>query len=380
MNTPQENPSLLQGVRRYRVGTGDFLAWWKESLLSWVPLRWRVVFGLARNRLLLSQAGDRLRLQVHDANGLQELALLPLPLEAIQLDGVLGNRAAKLPRWLLLPAGSALQRRMLLPAAAAERLRDVVRFEIDRQTPFTADHVRFDARVMGRRADGQLDTELVAVPRASFDAALAGLGDLAGSLVGVDASDGAGSPLGVNLLPAELRRRRHDPLSTWKWVLAGVAVLALVAGLWQVLDNRRAVAEAFAAQVDARAVQARVVATQRQQLVDIVEGTAFLDQARAERPTSIEVLDELSRRLPGNTYLEKVGIEGDRLTIIGYSPEASALVGLMQGSRLWRAPALSGAVQPDPRTRLDRFTLVADLASAPAPAPAQGAANGAGTP
>ena len=41
MSTPQENPSLMQGVRRYRAGTGDFLSWWKESLLSWVPLRWR---------------------------------------------------------------------------------------------------------------------------------------------------------------------------------------------------------------------------------------------------------------------------------------------------------------------------------------------------
>ncbi len=378
MTTTQENPSLMQSVRRYRAGTGDFLAWWKESLLSWVPLRWRVIFGLARNRLFLSQAGDHLQLQVQEVDGLHDVALLPMPLEALQLESVLGNRAGKLPRWLLLPAGSALQRRLLLPAAAADRLRDVVRFEIDRQTPFTADHVCFDAHVVGRRGDGQLEVELVALPRASFDAALTRLGGLSGSLVGVDASDAAGKPLGVNLMPLEQRRRAHDPLSTWKWVLAGVAVVALFAASWQVLDNRRTVADAFTAQVEARAAQARGIAMQRQQLVDIVEGTAFLDQARAERATSIEVLDELSRRLPDSTYLEKVGIEGDRLTLIGYSPEASALVGRLEGSKLWRAPALSGAVQPDPRTRLDRFTLVADLASTVAPA--KGVADGAGKP
>ena len=378
MTTTQENPSLMQSVRRYRAGTGDFLAWWKESLLSWVPLRWRVIFGLARNRLFLSQAGDHLQLQVQEVDGLHDVALLPMPLEALQLESVLGNRAGKLPRWLLLPAGSALQRRLLLPAAAADRLRDVVRFEIDRQTPFTADHVCFDAHVVGRRGDGQLEVELVALPRASFDAALTRLGGLSGSLVGVDASDAAGKPLGVNLMPLEQRRRAHDPLSTWKWVLAGVAVVALFAASWQVLDNRRTVADAFTAQVEARAAQARGIAMQRQQLVDIVEGTAFLDQARAERATSIEVLDELSRRLPDSTYLEKVGIEGDRLTLIGYSPEASALVGRLEGSKLWRAPALSGAVQPDPRTRLDRFTLVADLASTVAPA--KGVAHGAGKP
>lgn len=377
MSTPQENPSLMQGVRRYRAGTGDFLSWWKESLLSWVPLRWRVIFGLARNRLLLSRTGDQLQLQVQDAEGLHELAMLPLPIDAAQLDGVLGDRAGKLPRWLLLPAGSALQRRLPLPAAAADRLRDVMRFEIDRQTPFSADNVRFDARVVGRRNDGQLDAELVAMPRANFDAAVAALGSLAGTLAGVDASDGNGVPLGVNLLPAEQRSRGQDPLSTWKWVLASVAVVALVAAMWQVLENRRAAADAFAAQVETRAGQARSVTAQRQRLVDLVEGAAFLDKARAERPTTVEILDELSRRLPGNTYLEKVGIEGDRLTVIGYSPEASALVGRLEGSKLWRAPALSGALQPDPRTRLDRFTLTADLAGAQAPA-AQGDAHGAG--
>jgi general secretion pathway protein L len=33
----------------------------------------------------------------------------------------------------------------------------------------------------------------------------------------------------------------------------------------------------------------------------------------------------------------------------------------MEGSPLWRSPALSGAVQPDPATGRDRFTLTAEL-------------------
>jgi general secretion pathway protein L len=380
MTTTQENPSLMQGVRRYGAGAGGFFRWWKQALLSWLPLRWRVLFGLASNRLLFSQVGDQLRLQVQDAEGVHEIAWLPLPLATAELDAVLGNRTGKLPRWLLLPAASALQRRLLLPAAAAERLRDVVGFEVDRQTPFTADSVRFDARVLERRADGQLDTELIAVPRVRFDAALAGLGGLAGSLAGVDASDASGRPLGVNLLPADIRRGSRDAMRTWNWALAAIALLGVAIAFWQVLDNRRDAAEAFTRQIEARATQARAVATQRQQLVDIVEGAAFLDRARAARPTTVEILDELSRRLPDSTYLEKVGIEGDRLLLIGLSPEASALVGRMEGSRLWRAPALSGALQPDPRTRLDRFSLTADLATAPKPAASTGAANGARQP
>ena len=154
-------------------------------------------------------------------------------------------------------------------------------------------------------------------------------------------------------------------MRTWNWALAAFALIAVAATAWQVLDNRRASAAAFNAQVESRAVQARVVAMQRQQLVDIVEGAAFLDSARAARPTTVEVLDELTRRLPNSTYLEKVSMEGDRLLLIGLSPEASALVARMEGSKLWRAPALSGALQPDPRTRLDRFSLTAELIGSP---------------
>ena len=384
MSTLNDSPAFADRIRRYGRGTGSFFHWWRQALVSWLPARWRVLLGLAQDRLLLSHEREELRVQWQDAAGLRDLVRLPLPLQESELEKVLGNRLAELPRWLLLPPDRVLRRSLLLPAAAAERLRDVVGFEVDRQTPFTAGAVRFDARLLRRRPDGQLEAELVAVPRPAFDQAMAAAGSLSASLVGVEASDAQGKPLGVNLLPLEQRRHRHNPLRTWNLALAAVALLALVACAWQVLDNRRQAAAAFAAQVEVRANQARVVATQRQRLVDVVEGAAFLDRTRASLPTAVEVMDEVSRRLPDNTYLEKLSIEGHQLLLIGLSPEASSLVAKMEGAKLWKSPALSGALQPDPRTRRDRFSLTAELVgSAPAapssagPSPS-GVADGAG--
>ncbi|MEO6518112.1 MAG: PilN domain-containing protein [Pseudoxanthomonas sp.] len=361
MTTLQDSPALADRIRRYGVGTGSFLIWWRQALVSWLPARWRVLLGLAQDRLLLAGVGEDMQLQWQNAHGLHDVARLPLPLQEADLERLLGSRLSALPRWLLLPPGMVLRRGMLLPAAAAERLRDVVGFEVDRQTPFSATAVRFDARLLGRRDDGQLEVELVAVPRPAFEDALSSLGGLAGGLVGVDALDATGMPLGVNLLPQEQRRNRSTPMRRWNLVLATVAVIALGATAWQVLDNRREAAKAFSSQVDARAAEARKVAIQRDRLRDIVEGAKFLEQARASRPTTVEVIDEISRLLPDNTYLEKLAIEGDRLLLIGLSPEASALVGKMEASTLWKSPALSGALQPDPRTRRDRFSLTADL-------------------
>ncbi|KGM55162.1 hypothetical protein N800_00600 [Lysobacter daejeonensis GH1-9] len=345
------------------AGAGGFLAWWGTSLATWLPEGWRRVLGLGAGRLLLQPGADGVQLRLQQGAELRDLARLPALADdgmADPLARVLSARAAELPRALLLPAAVALRREMTLPAAAADRLRDVVGFEIDRQTPFTADAVVYDVRVLRRRA-AQLDAELVAVPRQAMEAQLGQIGPLAGTLGGVDVAGADGVPLGINLLPPERRHRRPDPWRVWNWGLAAFAVVGVALALWQVLDNRTQAADALEQRLERDAAPARRAAAQRQQLVSLIEGQAFLDNARRARPAAVEVIDELARRLPDGTYLEKLAIEEERLTLIGLSNEAPALIGRLQGSPLWRSPALTGALQPDPSSGRDRFTLSAEI-------------------
>lgn len=369
-------PSLRERLRLATAtgsmfgGVRGFLAWWWRALSSWLPRRWRLALGMDRGRLLLQPEGEGLRLRLQDDEGLRDLARLPAfapeAASSAALSALMPPTTHDMPRWLLLPASAALRRRIGLPVAAADRLRDVVGFEIDRQTPFPADAVAYDARVLGRReGDAQLDAELIVVPRDTLGAAEAGLGDLAGQLAGIDVLDADGMPLGVNLLDPARRRRQADPMRRWNALLALVAVAAIAAMLWQVLHNRRAAGDAFEQVANERARAARSVGQQRAELVALVEGQAFLDRLRAGRPTAVEVLDELTRRLPESTYLEKMSIEGNRITLIGRSSEASALPARLEGAKLWRSPALSGALQPDPRSGRDIFTMTAELATAP---------------
>lgn len=367
---------LIEGRLRPRVA--GFWRWWTGALASWLPDSTRDAFGLLPQSLLLQSVGDVLSqpqpvLQLALVRGQARTALGEVRIEdpAMARDllaAQLPRRLGEVPRWLVLPARAGLRRRMTLPAAAVERLRDVLAFEIDRQTPFSAADVAHDARVLARRSDGQVDVELVVVPKTTLEAALAALGALGTTLAGVDIAGDDGQPSGINLLSVARQRRRDDPARRKHLVLLLVALLALAAGMWQMLANRNAAADLFERQVAAEVDKARVVAGEERKVIDLVEGTAFLQSIRAARPTVVEVMDEITRRLPDSTYLEKFSIEGDRILMIGLSSEASSLVGRMEGSPLWRSPALAGALQPDPMTRMDRFTLVAELAIAQPPA------------
>lgn len=346
-------------------GIRGFLAWWGTGLASWLPLRWRQLLSASGDRLVLQVEGDGVRLSRQVAGELQELATLPVlesrGVQADPLANVLSDSAVDLPRWLLLPAASGLRRILQLPGAARERLREVLGFEIERQTPFAASDVVYDGRVLGVRDDGQLQVELVVVPRTRFDAANHALAGLSSWLAGIDLADADGRPLGINLLPVVQRRVRANPWRWWNLVFAVLFLLGAGMGATKIVANRSDAAAKLQADVGVRSAQAREVAQQRQRLVDAVEGGIYLQQQRNARPSAVEVLDELARRLPDGTYLEKASIEGGQLTVIGLSNQAAALVGKLEGARQWHAPALSGALQPDSRTRNDRFTLVAQL-------------------
>lgn len=368
---------LGQMGARIAPGAGGFWSWWTRSLLAWLPARWLSLLGWSNARVLLAVQRDQLKVYKSVGAPCELVTEVTLPVNAQMLDQRIGTALAGLPRYGVLPAASVLRRTLWLPAAAERRLRDVVRFEIDRQTPFTADQVYFDTRLLSCRADGQLEVELVVVPRERLQALLHAAPDVVNTLEGVDVVDAEGSALGVNLLPVEQRRQRQDPMQRWNRLLALCVVVLVASAGWLLLENRRDAAQALRAQVDANAQRARAVAAQRQQLQDLVDGAQFFDQQRAARPPAIAVLDELSRRLPDGSWVEKVSLEGGQMQLVGLSGSASTLVSQLEGSPLWKTPSLTGVLQAGDGQRRDRFTMTAELQGMAPPKPE--VANGAAT-
>ncbi|OBU66902.1 general secretion pathway protein GspL [Stenotrophomonas maltophilia] len=379
MTAWQDSLRRVQG--RIGPGAGRFLRWWRQSLLAWVPARWQWALGWAQARLLLQREEDQLQVWREVGERREPVVRLPWPVSPAELDRVLEPRVRNLPRVWLLPADEVLRRPLRLPAAAADRLRAVVGFEIDRQTPFDASQVSYDVRELGVAGEGQLQVELVAWPLRQLDAWRGVVGEWSGALAGVDAIAAQGDVLQVNLLPPAQRQRRTDPMRRWNLLLAIATLVMLVLAGLQLLDNRRAAADELRAQVERSARSARGVASERAQLQALIDGAAFLEKERSRRAGVVEIWNELTRRLPEGTYLEKLAIENNNLQLIGLSREASQLVQLLQDAPQWRKVNLTGVLQADgAASGRDRFTMTAELQPLPSAAPTREAADAKRTP
>ena len=333
-----------------------------ETVLAMLPDSLRRQLGVRHRRLLMSLDAEDLKLRAQMDERSHLIGVLPLDdaFELEQLRELLNQNAGNVPRWLVVDIGQTLRPVLTVPASAEARLREVMLHEIDRQTPFSPDQVSFEPRILSRDAQTrQMRVELVVLPRARLDAAIASLGPLANGLAGVDVGNADGSRLGVNLLPLAGRSARQDRSRNVNRWLALITIAALFGAMWLALSNRSAELAATTVRVDAAKAKAREVRILRNSLKGSADAANFLARLSVRQPTTLEVLADLTKRIPDSTYLEKIAISDGNIVLIGQSQRAADLVGLLQGSTLFRTPTLTGSVQTDPRTGKERFTLTA---------------------
>jgi len=289
-----------------------------------------------------------------------------------------------------------LRKRIVMPAAVEENLRQVLAYDLDRHTPFKAEELYFDARVVERQpARSTVTVDLAAARRASVDPALkhvAAWGADVAAVVPAPPENAAESRL--NLLPPELRTSR-SLLRRWQfWVpvllLAAMALAAIAIPLWQ----KRVYALELAAEADQARTRAAVSETLRAQLNARVADYNYALDRKYTFPGALAIVDTVSKVLPDDTWLTQFelktiakGKEMQReLSLRGETSNAGRLVQLFEESEMFMQAAQRGPttkIQPGPgeifdlgaqlRPRKPPQTvalMVSDTPAAAPPAPA----------
>lgn len=374
-------PQLERVRRAWRSSPlPGFFVWWGGELRALLPARWQALFTSGNVWCLLRHENGQWRVQRTD----QLQASVPWSdmLDAPEQQAMLKAAVAEvdpqdLRLALCLSPEFILRRELALPEAARDNLRQIGAFEMDRQTPFRIEQVYYDLREVAAPAPaGRITAELVVAPRAAVDAKLEQLRNAGIAIDAVDICDGD-RRLGVNLLPPEQARAHRDPRRRLNLALAAGAVLLCLLCLGQWLHNRQDALAAMQAQVEDMRADAQKVAQLRKQLEDTAGAAGFLARRKIDSVAVVDVLQDLTTRIPDDTWLERFTVANDgRVGIQGQSAKAASLIDVLQSSKLLTGANFQGVIQRDPATNKERFYMDAQLRSPVTGKPASASSTG----
>jgi general secretion pathway protein L len=233
---------------------------------------------------------------------------------------------------VMLAPSRFIFRSLELPGAASQFLDGVVRSQIDRLTPWTANEAAFGWSEPTDAANGQIAITVAATARslvAPIARAVMGaradhvrmstsIGEGSAQMIPVFAQDTGGESGGQGL-----RRRVVAGLA-----LSGLA-FAVSLGAWLIVgggeDARMADLQSQIAERRAQLMNRRGPAAE--------EALKALEARKWATPSAVMTLESLSQTLPDDAHLTEMRIEGGKVQIAGSAKDASALIRLIEQSR-----------------------------------------------
>jgi general secretion pathway protein L len=335
--------------------------WWVEGLRGLVPHRLHRFVAPAHPLVILAFDRDGAEVLRSAWPAYVSRGRLALHERAGERPSVLVKALGRLKPGrieLRLPARQILRQRLVLPLAPPRRLASVLRYELERQTPFTPDLVYFDARIVERdRTARMMVAEVVLAKRSVADEALGcatGWG-LAPGRLGFQGEDGWALDFRPEraVAPPGLRPYRLS-------AALGAAAFGLAAAAALVhIERRQDYAVALAAELASSRVAADETKALEKALIDGQGRLAFLARRRQETKI-LALLEELAERVPDDSWLTQFELIGQELRLQGFSAAAATLPQLFAASSL-----VDKARFPTPPVKTgaetERFSLSAEL-------------------
>ncbi|QYZ67222.1 MAG: hypothetical protein OI74_15280 [Gammaproteobacteria bacterium (ex Lamellibrachia satsuma)] len=264
---------------------------------------------------------------------------------------------------LILPSDYILNKTLTLPKAAEENLREVISFQMKRETPFEPSQVYYDYLVTGRdKKSKTVQVTLYVAMKQQVDSLLERLRDYNVRIDQVTAEVKKGlDGKELNLIPG-LKMKRGDTFSRYLNItLASVSLLLLLLNvafpIWE------------------KAVQLKELVPIEQQLKSYVNEARELrekvDMARrkvefiSERKTGaipiLQIIDELTRLVPDDTWIDNLQFDDEEVNIHGFSVSAASLLSLVESSDLFKHARFRSSVTQNRLNGLERFHLSAEV-------------------
>jgi general secretion pathway protein L len=264
---------------------------------------------------------------------------------------------------VLLKPDHVLFRTIDFPKRAVDFLDGMIRTQIDRLTPWTANEAVFSWSAPTDAANERIMLTLAATSNKKVEPLIrlaSGQGAAAVAAY-VEPPAGEGPPERLKIFDKSLRGAIGPKIDVPRLLrivllcsgLAVVAVLAVATYTDGALDGEQ--------QQLQRQIAARRAALRLNQNTAAGSALNLLAKRKQTTPSSVMVLEAITRALPDGTYVTELRIEGDKIQVVGISQDAPSLIRLMEQS-----PQFSRATFFAPTTRTqgdpgERFHIEAHI-------------------
>ena len=253
-------------------------------------------------------------------------------------------------------------RHLLVPIAARLNLREILGFEIERETPFGLAEVYWSYGV--RRKDsarGLIEIDLFLVPRNSIEPLVEIIRAAGLDPVGIDVDTGTNATALIPLHPQNRWQQARSQRALAPLV-ASAAVLTVIAIALPFIRQQWALSSADA-MITTLAEPAREASALRQSADQLTKTVAALKDEYERNGSAVATLAAITKSLPDETYLTALNLRDGRLTMSGLSPSAAQLIGLLAQTPGFREPAFASPVVENEGKGLEAFTIIVNVAA-----------------
>ncbi len=347
-----------------------FWRWWMRELSFLIPENIRRWVSEQQGYLLLSPTSPNLlTLTYVNENNARFIANLQRnELGIAQFKKILADdeRLSKAKALLRLSGQEAITRELLLPLAAKENLRQVVAYELDKYTPFTAEQVYFAVKINENdsKDTGFINVQVSLSPKEVVDALCEDISAMGIALVYMDYQNELTHDINIdnkaNLLPEQFRPKvANTPRLIHAGLISMVCCLLVMVMVLPLWFNYQTVAK-LTDKINTIEKEAKKIKALQADIDSVIDKTQKLIDEKNASPMMVDILNTLSTLIDDRTWLAYLQYSEHHLQIQGESPSASTLIGVLESSEIFTKARFVSPVTQNNINKLERFQITVD--------------------
>jgi general secretion pathway protein L len=342
----------------------NLFSFWVAGLLLLCPAFFRQIFREKTNYIVLNVDGDSCTAE-HFVDTIET----PVTTKSFNIDNdidkaslvefILNQQKNNPGLFLCLPNNIVLHRHLSLPAAVKPDIRQALAFEINRKTPFTEDQVYFDFEFI--ELNNKLSIQLYIAPKEKVSSILERYQSLNFSFNAISTKNEKNSLANINFIDNDSNNNKRSKTNKLTTFLLLTATTLFVSLLYLPLYTQSQGLNVIETEISKKRKQAVQLQSLKKEKDVIFEQSHFLANKRAEQISTIEVINEVTRAIPNDTWLNRLVIKSGVIQLQGESSNASSLLQVIESSDLFSNAEFRSPITKNNQTRKDRFNLSANI-------------------